>query len=353
MIDHLHALATHAYYCGELDLGRRCCERLLQHELPEHLEPLVRRNRTWYTQRIDEIASARFVQIDIEPALPGWSLFNPSCVADGDGVLVNVRSSNYRIVGGRYVMPDEDAGVIRTQNLLARYGSDLTLQGRQVAVVAEYDRSQYPVDGLEDVRLNRVDGRLVASATVRNWAGQDGTCRIGVCEILGSGQTLGLRCPDTPNGQHEKNWMPISGREAWLYAASHNGHTCIAEEDAGQWAITVGAAAPAVARSFRGGSQLVPVGDGRWLAVVHEVAHEASGQRIYEHRFARFDEAAGWRIDAVSLPFVFRETRAIEFAAGLAVVGDRLVSSFGVRDAEAWLCEIPLAEALALLEPLQ
>jgi predicted GH43/DUF377 family glycosyl hydrolase len=42
----------------------------------------------------------------------------------------------------------------------------------------------------------------------------------------------------------------------------------------------------------------------------------------------------------MSQPFAFREPRAIEFAAGLAAMGDRIVVSFGVRDAEAWLVEI-------------
>lgn len=354
MIDHLHALAAHAYYCGEHDLGRRACERLLRHELPEHLEPLVRRNRTWYTQRLDELCLTKFVQIDVEPALSGWSLFNPSVVARGESLLVNVRSSNYRIVGGRYVMPDDDNGVIRTINMLVEYRADLSRQASPVIVKTEYERSGYPVDGLEDVRLNVVGNDLVASATVRNWSGQDGTCRIGLCEILpASGGTLGLRCPDTADGQHEKNWMPISGRRAWVYACSHQGQTCVVEEEYGRWLVEVAAKAPAVARSFRGGSQLVAIGDGKWLAIVHEVAHEASGARIYEHRFVRFDEPAGWKIDAISPPFAFRELRAIEFAAGLAYLGGNLVASFGVRDAEAWLCEMPLAEVVELLEPIE
>lgn len=354
MIDHLHALAVHAYYCGEHDLGRRACERLLRHELPEHLEPLVRRNRTWYTQRIDELVATKFARIDIEPAAAGWSLFNPSVVAFKDRLVVNVRSSNYRIVGGRYVMPDEDKGVIRTENLLLEYFASLDVAASPVRLQATYDRSEYPVDGLEDVRLNVVGDGLVASATVRNVAGQDGTCRIGVCGVSGgTGRVSDLRVHPTPDGQHEKNWMPVHGRAEWVYACSRNGHTCRVAEADGQWQVTVGAKSPAVARGFRGGSQAIPLGDGKWLALVHEVAHEASGARIYEHRFVQFDETAGWSIDAVSPAFAFRETRTIEFAAGLAEIGDTFVASFGVRDAEAWLCAMPRAEVLGLLEPLE
>jgi hypothetical protein len=57
-------------------------------------------------------------------------------------------------------------------------------------------------------------------------------------------------------------------------------------------------------------------------------------------------------VAAVSPPFAFRERRAIEFAAGMARQGDRLVISFGVRDAEAWLVAITEEQAWQLLSPV-
>jgi hypothetical protein len=52
----------------------------------------------------------------------------------------------------------------------------------------------------------------------------------------------------------------------------------------------------------------------------------------------------------VSPPFAFRETRSIEFAAGLAVSDQNtLVASFGVRDAEAWLAYVPIADLLNIM----
>jgi predicted GH43/DUF377 family glycosyl hydrolase len=94
----------------------------------------------------------------------------------------------------------------------------------------------------------------------------------------------------------------------------------------------------------------VNVAEGRWLAIVHEVAVENDGRRIYEHRFVLFDQAADWSLVSVSPVFAFREQRAIEFAAGLAVVGDRLVASFGVRDAEAWLVALRTEDVLEVME---
>jgi hypothetical protein len=351
MIEHLHAIAAHAYYADELDAGRRACEQLLRQELPPGLEPLVRRNRTWYTQLLEESVAARFVRLDVDCNHREWSLFNPSIVAADDGWTVNVRSSNYRIVDGRYIIPEEDGEVIRTENILVDLDEQLLVSGVLHKVESEYDQTTYPVSGLEDVRLNRVGELITCSATVRNWHPFDGTCRIASGTLdRRRGAYVDLCCPATAQGVHEKNWMPIAGRREWLYACSVQGHTAtVRQEPGGAWQVTIGSPAPHLAAGFRGGSQLVPIGNALWLAIVHEVA-EDGGRRIYEHRFVEFDEAAGWSITGVSRPFAFRELRAIEFAAGLARKEGRLVASFGVRDAEAWLVELDLREVCGLLE---
>ena len=75
-----------------------------------------------------------------------------------------------------------------------------------------------------------------------------------------------------------------------------------------------------------------------------------NGRRAYEHRFVWFD--GGFRLARMSPLFSFRETRAIEFAAGLVVVDDAVLVSFGVRDAEAWLCSLPVDDVCQLLAPV-
>ena len=351
MIDQEHdfALALHCYYAGEIEAGRRACERLLQQSMPPERERVVRRNRTWYTPLLDELVETRLVQIEIEPLHEGWTLFNPSIVSHAGTFLCNVRSSNYRIVDGRYVIPPADGDTIRTENALVKLTSTLHNLG-EVWTRCQYKETGYPVRGLEDVRLNVIDYRVSLSATVRNFDPLDGTCRIGTGTVLeSSGEVIGLECPHTPDGRHEKNWMPITGRPEWLYSCSDDGHVSTVKRDGDGWRITRHAAAPHVAKHFRGGSQLVHAGDGQWLALIHEVVVENDGRRIYEHRFVQFDEAAGWAIVAVSPVFAFREKRAIEFAAGLASFGDHLVASFGVRDAEAWLASLSLTDVLGAM----
>jgi len=355
MHEHLHALAVHAYYAAEIETGRRACDRLLDLDIPEDLERQTRANRTWYTPLLaDLVPEATFRRIEIEPDRPGWSLFNPTVLAAGPGLLGIVRSSNYRIEGGRYVIPEADGDAIRTTNLLVEFDADLEVRGCRPIAEPDYARNGYPVHGWEDCRLRRTPAGISVSATVRDAAGWDGRCRIATAALdVGKATLSDMRVLEWDGlAQHEKNWAPIDGRDAWLYASHRDGHSVVVEADAGLpgcYEVSRRGPAPRIARGFRGGSQLVPLRDG-WLSVVHEVAVMDSGHRAYEHRLLWFD--GSFTLRRMSPLFAFRETRAIEFAAGAAILGDRLVVSFGVRDAEAWLVSIPLEDACRILAPL-
>lgn len=348
---HLHQLASHAYQAGELDAGRRASERLLARPLPPDFERIARRNRAWYTRPLHELVATRHHRIDLEPAREGWSLFNPSIVANpGGGYTMAVRSSNYRITPAGYVTNDPDH-VIRTETLLVDLDDDLRATA-QTTLTADYPKTGYPVDGLEDVRLNRVGDDLVASATIRNLEPLDGTARIATATVnRTAGRFDAIRCPHTPDNAHEKNWMPIEGRPTFLYATNAAGRVATATPDGDHWRIDHHAPSPRAAAGYRGGSQLVDVGNGHHLAIIHEVAVDDDGRRIYEHRFVLYAEADGWAVQKVSPLFYFREHRTIEFCAGLARRGDRLVATFGVRDAEAWATTLDLDELAAILEP--
>jgi hypothetical protein len=84
---------------------------------------------------------------------------------------------------------------------------------------------------------------------------------------------------------------------------------------------------------LRGGSQGVRV-EGGWLFVVHDVAFPPGGGRLYLHRFVRLDDRL--RLVSMTEPFYF-ERLGIEFCAGLAQVGDKLVASYAVNDGSARL----------------
>lgn len=353
MTEHLQALAIHCYYAGELDAGRRACERLLSMPLPPEAEMQARNNRLWYARSLDELVDVSFQRIDVEPAREGWSLFNPTVLAHDGGLLAIVRSSNYRIVDGRYEMPEADGNLIRTQNLLARYNADLTLRDCRPISGPEYGATDFPVDGLEDCRLRHTANGIGVSATVRNVAPFDGRCRIATADLdIDAASFSNLRVLSGLSAQeHEKNWQPLVSRPGWVYSLSHDGHVVTVEPDAslaGGYLLLRRSPAPQIASEFRGGGQVVPFRDG-YLAVIHEVAF-ADGKRAYEHRFVWLDSQL--TIRKVSPPFAFREVRAIEFAAGLAVLGDRVIVSFGVRDAEAWLAQLKADDLWSLLSPV-
>ena len=353
MIDHLSALAVHAYYAGELATGRRACERLLAMPLTEEVEMQVRNNRLWYQPPLAELAGCRFQRFDCEPAHEGWSLFNPTLLVHQGELLAIVRSSNYQIVEGRYVMPEADGNTIRTDNLLVRFDAGLAVRDVRAIRQPDYATTDFPVTGLEDCRLRHTEAGIGVSATIRNAAPFDGNCRIATADldIDQAAMTNLIVLSSLSCQEHEKNWMPLEGgphHGGWLYAVHHNGHTVSVDRDhrlKDAWLIHQRQAAPQIASRFRGGGQLVAFDDG-YLGVIHEVASIA-GHRAYEHRLIWLDNALALR--RISQPFAFREPRAIEFAAGLAVLGESVVMSFGVRDAEAWLVEVPADDVRALL----
>lgn len=358
MLEHLHQVAVHAFYAGYPAVGREACERLLSQDLPPAREEVVRRNRTWYTQPIGALAP-RFVSRRLSPdcVAPGWSAFNPTIDASRGRIFALVRSSNYKIVDGRYEMPAEDGGVIKTQNIFCELDTaSLDIFTAATISEPEYDKSGFPVDGLEDVRINRapaIHGPWRISATVRNVAGLDGNARIATAVLDASCWAPVLRdfsvLPEPIAGRHEKNWMPIAGLSEWVYAAWEEGRVAIVREVNGRWQIEPRGPSPRIARGFRGGSQLVQLDDGSRLCVIHEVAHDA-GLRIYEHRFVRFDAEVS-TILGVSPPFFFTEHRAIEFCCGLARHHDDFLLTWGVRDAEAWVGRAPVSDVLATVRP--
>ena len=99
---------------------------------------------------------------------------------------------------------------------------------------------------------------------------------------------------------------------------------------------------------LRGGSQLVRVGDDAWLGIGHTMRF-VDGLKLYWHVFYLTDSRG--TIKAASAPMKLAPNK-IEFAAGLAIDGDRVVISFGVDDMEAKIGETSLAAVLAMSQPI-
>lgn len=110
-----------------------------------------------------------------------------------------------------------------------------------------------------------------------------------------------------------------------------------------------GGALPVKYAGLRGGSQLVPVWEDAWLGIGHEMKF-VNGRKYYWHTWYVVNGQG--RLVSKSPPMKL-VPNGIEFAAGLAVDGDRVVVSFGVDDMRALLGETSLDAVEAILQPAE
>ena len=99
---------------------------------------------------------------------------------------------------------------------------------------------------------------------------------------------------------------------------------------------------------LRGGSQLVRVAEDTWLGVGHEMKF-LNGKKHYWHTFYLVDSRG--KMTRVSEPMKLAPN-GIEFAAGMAIDGDRMVVSFGVDDMECRIGETKLSAVMEILRPV-
>jgi len=99
---------------------------------------------------------------------------------------------------------------------------------------------------------------------------------------------------------------------------------------------------------LRGGTQLVRVGDDTWLGIGHEMKW-TNHKKYYWHVFYLVN--ARGKVIATSEPMKLA-SNTIEFAAGMAIDGDRVVVSFGVDDMESKIGETKLPAVMEILRPI-
>ena len=316
-----------------------------------------------------------------------WSAFNPSvCYVDGHGFLVLLRGANgylvdhrddYRAEYGKEVEGKdsyEDPGQWRINAALSTskdvlpyfrnrmFISDLdpdelTLgKIREVDLTKTYESVGHPMTrGIEDGRLYHDGKTLRISATAYE------TKLIPLARIcslpltIKSTKAVGgkLEIFDSPSTELqsvEKNWMPIV-KSPWLNTGappafdfiydSMHGYNSAKKElvDVGGYSLPI-----------RGGSQVISLGDGTMLSIVHQVtladikrsSNIMEGtimRRRYVHRFIQYDKTG--KIIKVTDKFNFLN-KSIEFASGIALYQDRVLVTFGALDCAAYIASIPL-----------
>lgn len=293
-----------------------------------------------------------------------WSCFNPSIATDNDGtILCLVRSSNYTIDGYTYKNLD-DSGAIKTQTQCLTLDSEFNIIDSFWIAEPEVVTSapQFPVHGIEDMRLSFDGINWIVTGTIRQHDSQ-GHCRQIIAKLnLENHQLEDLHImpsPITPwktdpTRVHEKNWLTLgaSGNRQDLVWSSDP--LVVIEWD---WltknlAPKLGKPQPMNTFGLRGSTPFVETAIGH-LGIVHELSQSNSWpnqvggpSRRYAHRFVLIGESSS--VPKFSDVFCF-VGEGLEYAAGLALIDSRIVITFGQNDQTAHLLEIHLTEVEKLL----
>lgn len=130
---------------------------------------------------------------------------------------------------------------------------------------------------------------------------------------------------------------PAPGRRGETMAQSHRVN------------VATGRALPPRYAGLRGGSQLIHLGDDKWLGIGHEMQFVQS-KKYYYHTFFVTDKHG--KVIGASDQMKLAKN-GIEFAAGMAIDGDRVVISFGVDDMDCKIGETSLSAIMSIIEPVE
>lgn len=330
-------LSIAGYYVDK-QVGYRACADLTVHPNASVRET-AQKNFVYYVESASDLFGADVRNIGWKPNDEFYTPMNPSvCIDKVGGRYVLVRTVNYTVTDqGSYPINDGSRS-IRTRNHVLEMDENWkpirsTRMEDAFTTLRRGENCQwgYPVEGFEDCRLWCDGGNAYASATVLDFG--DGRCEMAILKLDGWCVTSVDVIRDYEHEQPQKNWMPIVGRPRWFVYSC--GPTIVVERTL-SGTVERARHEPSVHLGhLRGGSQLIEHGENGnegWLAITHEVVWNPG--RVYLHRFVKFDRS--FKIVAISDPFYFAHV-GIEFCAGLARDGDRLVASFGVNDASAHL----------------
>lgn len=288
------------------------------------------------------------------PEFNRWSAFNPSiCEAgDGSGYGMTMRSSNYVFGEPRPKVHITIGDYVETRVWFGRLREDMW-------GLESYGRVDVQADpplkrGAEDPRLYWLNGGWEFMATILDQPhAPEGIGRMArftmdeqsmtaqIQEVYKSRKTLMV----------EKNWSKTSdgtGNFDFIY-----GPNIVVR---GRKFEQIGP--KEVVPKLRGGTQLLALGDGTYIACGHMTHDKRTDTpvfdqrrlsvhypttRHYTHMFVRYNENG--RIIAVSDEFRFQDL-PIEYASGIVRHEDKFVVSFGVEDKSTWLAHIPVNDVM-------
>jgi hypothetical protein len=276
-------------------------------------------------------------------------LTNPSVAVVSSGFVVAVREVKYRLSRFISIVPTE-AG-LHTETWLYRY-SDIDKDPQSVSRVRTSTAGSAASLALEDPRILLWSGELWCLWTSAALDDQGQYANKMVLGRLDGADVACLQTIESPyRRRQEKNWIPFVMKEV-LHFVYELASLEIYRFTSGRLEIVSKSdlRIPEL-EGYSGSSQLVPWG-GDWICVAHQAFRRPRGWYIfplayYRHCFVLF--SSDLTLKAISRPFFF-EKRGIEFCAGIAVLDDHVVLSYGVEDRKAKLLKLSRAQVTSLLQ---
>lgn len=295
----------------------------------------------------------------------GTGTFNPSIYNDNGKLYVNVRHCQVTIFHSEkgiyehewgplsYLNPENDI-TLTTTNFFCELNTDLSIKSIHKVDFSKFNtQPKWEFIGLEDCRVFRWDGKLYICG-VRRDTTTNGQGRMELSEIEftddGIVEVSRFRIPTPGSGTDvnagsycEKNWMPIVDRP-YHFVKWCNPVEVVKAIPEDKICVTTDLSKRILPfeKDQRGGSQVIPFGDGEHICITHEVnlfqSENGKKDATYRHKFVRFDK--NWEISSYSESFDFMGAE-IEFCAGLTEYEDNYLITFGVTDNAAYILRCP------------
>jgi len=265
-----------------------------------------------------------------------WTALNPSIINNQNEFILNVRSSNYRILpGGNYTSLENDK-VIRTRNFIKILDNNFKEKKTYEIVEPErYLKRDWGIKGFEDVRIFNFNDTLkflTATYDTHNLKCQ----RVVMADILKEEieNIINLNIPEIKR-HTEKNWLPFQHDDKILCVYSYSPFIILDLTEPNRIKIKSNKKIPYNFSSFRGSASPIKYNDG-YICVIHQVYTEYDNRKIYVNRLIYFNKT-DFNIKKISHQFYFQKHQ-IEFCCGLCIKDeDNFIFTYGVNDEDAYM----------------
>jgi tetratricopeptide (TPR) repeat protein len=253
--------------------------------------------------------------------------FTPSAISLDVYPMANVRYKNYWMANGEYFT--KDSVPVQTHNAYINLETGEVICSMKDTSVTN-PRFNTNVKGLEDVRLFTKDDKLKFTATsVNEYA--EGLVRVVSGDYNKDGIYSNVCVLKSPTDSScEKNWLPISGTDNFIYGwhpyriVNSNSETILQRKT------------PEFFTYLRGSAPPIKHGDRYWV-LVHFV--EYSKLRVYHHCLVELNNS--YIPTKISIPFVFKSP-SVEYCVSFRFVGNDLEFYASFMDNDPCKITIPI-----------